>query len=401
MELAKIPKDDTAARVFKIVPGCYSEQYNGLVPSNIDADWDAWYFWCPLPEGEYYAKELLNMMLIMMDTDECYVMNARMDKNPNFNSGIYWITDIVEEEWDGPLGVMKQVRKEIKTVLKENRFPEDEKRRINPKEYDAANKAPSTSPNNSGNATPADRKPSPQQTPQQAPKKAPQQSSQQALRRPSRPSKAIPIVNPNTVGKSPASDREKGDSSSPKDLTKDTPQRTSTQTPPSSAPRRSSKKVPAVNPTSAPIKPSTSVPRPVPAMVSAPAPASQACYAPAPIAAPVSVHPVARPIPAFTATPMHAHPMASVPPHPYPSMPTHGPVYFPCPPYPGGSYGPQYNPLPYGDPRAYNMPPTVVDPRAAQVPQPHGFVQPHRTIYNTPPPNAPRGPRNTPGRHAH
>ncbi|KAH8424961.1 uncharacterized protein LDX57_002707 [Aspergillus melleus] len=286
MEQAKIPKDDTVARVFKIVPGCYSEQYNGLVPSNLDADWDAWYFWCPLPEGEYYAKELLNMMLIMMDTDECYVMNARMDKNPDFNSGIYWITDVVEEEWDGPLGVMKQVRKEIKTVLKENRFPEDEKRRINPEAYDAANKARSTSPNNSGNATPADRKPSPpQQTSHQAPQKVPQRSSQQALRRPSRPSKAIPIVNPNTVCKGPGGDREKVDSSSPKDVTKDTPQSTGTQTPSSTAPRRPSKTVPVANPTSAPAEPSTSVPPPAPAMVPAPAPASQTYYAPAAIAA--------------------------------------------------------------------------------------------------------------------
>ncbi|KAI9035935.1 uncharacterized protein KD926_002600 [Aspergillus affinis] len=392
MERARLPKDETVARVFKIDPENPrpSEQYNGLVLSDPAADWEEWYFWCPLPEGEYYAKPLLEMMLIMMGTDLCYIMNQKLDENPEFDSGIYWITDIVEKDRvDGPPGIFTKIRNEIETVLKENRFPENEKRRISLEERYGSKPGGSPSPFSSGNSTPAgSRKPSP-----------PQQT-QQGSWCPRWPSKAIPIVDPNTVGK----DTPKGTQSS------------ETQTPSSvSTPRRPSKAVPIVNPTSAPAKASADVPPP--------APAKELPNAPAPTAGSTPMHPLESPIPVLTAAPAPVHPMASVPvpmyplasvpapiagpyptplmmnaprphyasmPAPYPGMPPQWPpqgtVFYRCPTYPGSSYGTLPNPFPYNDPRFHNTVPVHVDAR--------GYPIPQRFTDNTPPPSAPRGPRN-------
>ncbi|PLB47596.1 hypothetical protein P170DRAFT_510411 [Aspergillus steynii IBT 23096] len=202
MEHRKIPKDPSVARVFTIGTGP-SEQYNALVPSDPLKDWEDWYLWCPLPMGSYYAADLLKMMLVVMDTDLCVLVNQKVNKMPQYNSGIYWIMDLTKRDWrDGLPGIMNRARSEIEEVLKKERFPADEKVRIQEEVEDGfqdwmrerSQKGLYTGP---GNSSASDSESS-------APP-LPRRSS-------NRPSRAIPIIDPRTVQKDSSKDGESSES---------------------------------------------------------------------------------------------------------------------------------------------------------------------------------------------
>lgn len=212
MEQRNVPKDPKIARVFTIDTGP-SEQYNALVPSHFDEKWDAWYFWIPMPMGTYYASDLLKMMLVIMETDLCVLLNHKPDDLPKYNTGVYWIIDLVEKDFeDGSAGIIEKVRGEIETVLSTERFPEDEKRRLRDEVEEGFQewmRERKESGVYSGRQSPATPDVAPDPTPASTPAPRP------APKNPTRPSKAVPIVDPKTRGK----EKDNGASSSKSDTT--------------------------------------------------------------------------------------------------------------------------------------------------------------------------------------